>query len=103
MPADDLLQPDQAVSITLHPEWIYQPDSGHILNEKYNLKNASSPVLDLFGDGGNAKDAQHASSRVELVSDNYTQVLISGANHRFTEHEQEQEMLQAVTSWINAH
>lgn len=75
-------------------------NGGAPLNAKYNLQKTDIPVLDLFGDGGNAKDAQHARSRTTLISGRYTQILIPGANHRFSGYEKE--MIQAVTSWINS-
>ena len=68
------------------------------LDSDANLRVVSLPVLDVYGDGGNGKDADHASDRSEMVSDRYKQVLISGANHKFTAHEDE--LVKVVVNWL---
>ena len=68
------------------------------LDSNKNLKEINIPVVDIFGDGGDGKDAKHALPRKRMVSDRYTQVLISGANHKFTQHRKE--MTNAVVSWL---
>jgi len=68
------------------------------LDSNANLRKINIPVLDIYGDGGNAKDARHADARSDMISKTYTQILISGANHKFTQHEQE--LVNAVVSWL---
>ncbi len=68
------------------------------LDSDANLRNINLPVLDLYGDGGNGKDARHADARSDMVSKTYTQVLISGADHKFSQHEKE--MVDAVVIWL---
>ena len=71
---------------------------GEPLDSATNLESVSIPVVDIYGDGGDGKDANHAARREDLVSDTYTMLLISDANHRFTEHEDE--MVKAVVGWL---
>ncbi len=68
------------------------------LDSDENLRGISIPVLDVYGDGGDGKDAQHANRRSDMVSARYTQVLIPGANHKFTQHDKE--MVDAVVKWL---
>ena len=68
------------------------------LDSDANLRIVNLPVLDVYGDGGNGKDADHASDRSDMVSDRYKQVLISGANHKFTAHEDE--LVKVVVNWL---
>jgi len=68
------------------------------LDSNENLRNVKLPVIDLYGDGGNARDKYHAMKRSDMLSQRYQQVLIPGANHKFTEHEAE--MINAVVSWL---
>jgi len=62
-----------------------------------NLKMVNVPVLDIWG-GNNGKDSQAASQRSGMVSETYTQVEISGANHKFEGHEKE--LVDDVASWL---
>ena len=62
-----------------------------------NLKNVSIPVLDIWG-GGNGKDTNSANDRESMVSPIYTQVEISGANHKFDDYEDD--FVNAVVSWL---
>jgi len=62
-----------------------------------NLQAVSLPVLDIWG-GKNGKDSRSASERSGMVSDTYTQVEISGANHKFED--AEDELVDAVVSWL---
>lgn len=71
---------------------------GRPLDSKANLANIDIPVVDIYGDGGNAKDARHANARSHLVDDNYQQILIPGANHKFTAHESE--LVDVTVSWL---
>lgn len=68
------------------------------LDSDSNLRDVNIPVLDVYGDGGNGKDASHAEVRADMVDNNYQQVLIPGANHKFTQHENE--MVLAVVNWL---
>lgn len=68
------------------------------LDSDTNLRRVKLPVLDVYGDGGDGKDADHAGSRADMVSKRYQQVLISGADHRFSQHEKE--MVAAVVDWL---
>lgn len=61
-------------------------------------KSPGLKVLDVYGDGGDGKDARHAQERSSLVSDRYRQLLIPGADHRF--HFGEKEMVHAVINWL---
>lgn len=71
---------------------------GTPLDSNANLRSVDLPVVDVYGDGGDGKDAAHALSRSDMTGDKYQQVLISGADHTFTGHESE--MVNAVVSWL---
>ena len=62
-----------------------------------NLENVTIPVLDIWG-GKNGKDSRAASQRSGMVSASYTQVEISGANHKFEG--REGELVDAVEKWL---
>lgn len=68
------------------------------LDSNMNLRKVSIPVLDVYGNGNDAKDAKHANARSDMVSNRYQQVLISGADHLFTDHEKE--MVSVVVQWL---
>jgi pimeloyl-ACP methyl ester carboxylesterase len=68
------------------------------LDSELNLRMVNIPVLDVYGDGGDGSDAEDAQVRSDMVSDRYQQVLISGADHRFSQHEKP--MVDAVVSWL---
>ena len=68
------------------------------LDSASNLAHVNIPVVDIYGDGGDGKDAIHAERRSELASDRYKMVLIPGANHRFVDHEDK--MVNAVVDWL---
>jgi len=71
---------------------------GGVLDSNSNLRKVEIPVLDVYGDGGDGQDAVDAKVRSDMVSDRYQQVLIPGANHKFTSHEKE--MVEAVVGWL---
>jgi len=71
---------------------------GSPLDSDSNLRSVNLPVVDVYGDGGNGKDLDHAISRSDMAGSSYEQVLIIGADHTFTGHEKE--MLDAVVSWL---
>lgn len=71
---------------------------GDPLDSAENLESVSIPVVDVYGDGGNAKDADHAEERSHLVSESYKQVFIPDADHKFNDHEDE--MVKAVVDWL---
>lgn len=73
-------------------------NGGYPLNAKYSLENIKTPVLDLFGDGGNGADLEHANDRKSLLSERYLQVKIKNANHKFTQHQPE--MISSVIDWL---
>lgn len=73
-------------------------EGGGRLDSNLNLRMVTLPVLDLYGDGGDGKDAEHARIRSDMVDDRYQQVLIPGANHKFTQHEKQ--MVDSVVSWL---
>jgi len=75
-------------------------NGGYPLDGKQNLERVSVPVLDIWG-GGDSKDYDAAKEREELVSATYTQVEISGANHKFDG--DDDEFVTAVVSWLKAH
>ncbi len=62
-----------------------------------NIKNLELPLLDIWG-GDNSKDKESAKSRKYLVGENYTQVEIYKANHRFKN--KETELTQTVINWL---
>ncbi len=66
---------------------------------KENLENVTIPVLDIWG-GKNGKDSRAAAERSGMVSDIYTQVEISGANHKFEG--REAELVFAVKNWLKS-
>lgn len=70
------------------------------LNTTENLRQIDIPVVDIFGDGGDGKDADHAQEHEVYVGQNYEQILIPGADHQFTESKHEQQMVAAVVGWI---
>lgn len=70
------------------------------LDSNANLGLINLPVLDIYGDGGDGKDAEHAAARADMVSDRYTQKLISGADHLFINHEEE--MTNIVVDWLSS-
>jgi dienelactone hydrolase len=71
---------------------------GSPLDSDSNLRLVNFPVVDVYGDGGDGKDYDHAMSRSDMVSSKYEQVLIKGADHTFTGHEKE--MVSAVVNWL---
>ena len=71
---------------------------GDPLDSASNLESVNIPVVDIYGDGGDGRDANHAERREELASDTYKMVFISGAGHRFSDHENE--MIKAVVDWL---
>jgi len=72
-------------------------NGGYPLSCKENLENVDMPVLDLWG-GDNGKDSDAASNRQEFVSENYTQVEISGANHKLDDYDRA--FIAAVVNWL---
>lgn len=68
------------------------------LDSDANLRSIKIPVLDVYGDGGDGKDADHANTRSDMAGKDYQQVLISGADHKFSGHENE--MVNTVVSWL---
>lgn len=72
---------------------------GRPLDSNANLRLVNIPVLDVYGDGGDWKDLDHAVARSGMVSSTYRQVLIPRANHTFDFHEKE--MVKAVVDWLN--
>lgn len=75
-------------------------NGGPVLNSNANLEKINIPVIDVFGDGGDKKDWWDAKDRASMVSDRYQQVLISGANHVFSMHEDD--MVAVVVKWLRA-
>ncbi len=74
-------------------------NGGYPLSCKKNLQNINIPVLDIWG-GNNSKDSDSALERESMISNRYTQVKISGANHKFEGYEAE--LVDAVVKWIEA-
>lgn len=74
-------------------------NGGYPLDGKLNLERISMPVLDIWG-GGDSKDYDAAKEREELISATYTQVEISGANHKFDG--DDDDFVAAVVSWLKA-
>jgi predicted alpha/beta-hydrolase family hydrolase len=72
-------------------------NGGYPLACDQSLEMVDLPVLDIWG-GSNGKDSRAASERAEMVSDTYTQVNISGANHKFVGYEDE--VVDAVANWL---
>ena len=70
------------------------------LDSNSNLRMVKIPVVDVYGDGGDGKDADHADARSDMVDKHYQQVLIPGADHKFIDDEEEKEMVNAVVSWL---
>ncbi len=70
------------------------------LNSYQNLRSVTIPVVDIYGDGGDGIDADHAERRSEFSEEreNYTQVLIKGADHRFNG--ENREMVAAAVNWL---
>ena len=68
------------------------------LDSELSLRMVNVPVLDIYGDGGDGRDAADAEVRAAMVDDRYQQVLISGADHRFSQHEKP--MVDAVINWL---
>lgn len=71
---------------------------GEPFDSNANLRRLTLPVVDVFGDGGDGKDWRGAQARADLVSERYVQIVITGADHRFTGHEPE--MVTAVVNWL---
>lgn len=69
------------------------------LSCKENLQSVNIPVLDIWG-GNNAKDSDAASDREEMVSKNYQQVEVSGANHKFEGYESM--FVSSVVNWLKS-
>lgn len=55
------------------------------VNTNLNLRKVKLPVVDVYGD--NEMDARAASFRKSLVSENFTQVEVSGAKHDYRGYE----------------
>ena len=68
------------------------------LNSNENLDSVNIPVIDIYGDGGEGVDANHAAAREGHVSERYKQVLIPYADHRFDGNESD--MVKAVVAWL---
>lgn len=62
-----------------------------------NVGALTLPILDVWGDK-NRKDSTAASKRAHLISNTYSQVKISGANHKFEG--KEDELVQAIVTWL---
>jgi len=73
---------------------------GPPLNSFVNLRTVIIPVVDIYGDGGDGVDAFDAKTRSEFARDrnNYKQVLIKGADHRFRGYERE--LVDAAVNWL---
>jgi hypothetical protein len=71
---------------------------GSPLDSDTNLRLVNIPVVDIYGDGGDGKDADHADRRADMVGSQYQQVLIAGADHRFSGHEEA--MVSAAVKWL---
>lgn len=71
---------------------------GSPLDSDANLRIITIPVVDVYGDGGDGKDEEHAQTRSDMISEQYKQVFISGADHKFTRNETE--MVTAVVTWL---
>ena len=69
------------------------------LDGKQNLERVGIPVLDIWG-GGDGKDYDAAKERADLASSTYTQVEISGTNHKFDG--ADPEFVAAVVSWLKS-
>lgn len=72
---------------------------GAPLDSNENLRYVNIPVVDVYGDGGDGKDAAHAYDRSDMVGENYEQIFISGANHRFN-NGYEKDMVDSVVEWL---
>ena len=72
-------------------------NGGQPLSCDQNLEIVDIPVLDIWG-GNNGKDSSAASDREGMVSSTYSQVEISGANHKFEGYESE--LVDTVVSWL---
>lgn len=72
-------------------------NGGYPLACNQNLEMVDLPVLDIWG-GKNGKDSRAASQRSGMASDTYTQIEISGANHKFEGHEIE--LVDVVEKWL---
>ena len=64
---------------------------------KETVEEVKIKVLDIWG-GDNGKDINAASDREELVGENYQQVAIDGANHKFDGYDSE--FTSAVIKWL---
>lgn len=73
-------------------------NGGIPLDSNLNLRSVTLPVVDIYGNGGDGKDAVHASTRSDMVSNRYQQILVPGADHVFTQ--LEDEMVTAVVDWL---
>jgi len=71
---------------------------GEPLDSAASLAEVDIPVVDIYGDGGDGKDADHADDRSDFVSATYKQIFIPDANHRFEGYESE--MVKAVVDWL---
>ena len=67
-----------------------------------NLANVSIPILDIYPKLGKYDDAMHARSRKKLISANYQQKMISGANHAFSSSSSEEKLSVVVISWLES-
>jgi pimeloyl-ACP methyl ester carboxylesterase len=68
------------------------------LDSATNLEFVEVPVLDVFAGGGDHKNLRHAKRRQHLVTDGYTQIMVPGADNRFSEHTGE--LIQVVMDWL---
>lgn len=74
-------------------------NGGYPLSCEENLQDVNIRVLDIWG-GNNGKDSDAASDRSNLVSGIYTQIEISGANHKFDGYERE--LVSSTVDWLKA-
>ena len=74
-------------------------NGGGVLSCFENQKKIKIPVLDIWG-GESAKDVRAAAERRQLLSVQYKQTVVPGANHTFDEHENE--FTTAVTNWLES-
>ncbi len=63
-----------------------------------NLRGLALPILDVAGSDNRFGDVDFAKERRVLLSSSYQQILIAGADHGFSEHDDE--LFAAVSSWL---
>jgi len=75
-------------------------NGGYPFDARYNISQVKIPVLDIYAEFGEYKDADYAYERKSLISGSYKQIRIDGATHTFVGHEDK--ISKVVADWLKS-